>query len=401
MMNGDRSVTRLGVISSHPIQYLVPLWRALAAEPSIDLTVFYGSNQGAEPYYDPDFDREIAWDVPLVDGYRYRVLENKPRPNWGWRFEYRCPEIKQIIDDGEIDALLLVGKEFWYYLQAIRAGLKRQIPILYRAETPPPKRTRFEEAIADWQRRRLFSRFSACLCLGREQPEFYQRYGVGESRLQWAPYCVDNAFFQKQAEHYLPRRDEIRRQFGLPHGARVAVSVGKFMHRKRPMDLLQAYRRYADGDNHGLIMVGDGPLLETCRTFVERQDLPNVVFTGFLNQSEVGAAYAAADCFVLPSEVETWGLVVNEAMNFELPVITSDGVGCRHDLVEEGANGLTYAVGDQDGLADAITETFADESRCRAWGRRSREVIEAYSIEANVSGIVDALERVKATEVEA
>ena len=75
------------------------------------------------------------------------------------------------------------------------------------------------------------------------------------------------------------------------------------------------------------------------------------MFTGFVNQSELPALYAASDVFVLPSENEPWGLAVNEAMCASLPVVVSREVGCAPDLVRDGVNGYTPAAGDIAGLA--------------------------------------------------
>src|SRR5207302_10701382 len=67
---------RLAVVVAHPIQYFGPMFRRLARRPEIELTVLYASLQGAQPYKDTGFDRVIAWDVPLLEGYRHKVLRN-------------------------------------------------------------------------------------------------------------------------------------------------------------------------------------------------------------------------------------------------------------------------------------------------------------------------------------
>jgi len=80
-------------------------------------------------------------------------------------------------------------------------------------------------------------------------------------------------------------------------------------------------------------------------------------FVGFKNQTEISKYYAMSDIFVLPSDIgETWGLVVNEAMNFRLPVIVSDLVGCGSDLVKHGENGYIFKTGDIEELARYLGE---------------------------------------------
>ncbi len=112
---------------------------------------------------------------------------------------------------------------------------------------------------------------------------------------------------------------------------------------------------------------------------------------GFLNQSELPAAYIAADLLVLPSGWhETWGLVVNEAMNFGLPIVVSDRVGCAADLVRPGWNGFVVESGNV-GPWPGPPQTLVEDPELRAtFGARSRELVDGYSVERCANGIVAA-----------
>src|SRR5690242_10917715 len=68
---------RLAVLASHPIQYQAPLYRALAAHPEIDLTVFFCSDWGLKPYHDEDFGQAVKWDIDLLEGYQSEFLANR------------------------------------------------------------------------------------------------------------------------------------------------------------------------------------------------------------------------------------------------------------------------------------------------------------------------------------
>lgn len=138
-------------------------------------------------------------------------------------------------------------------------------------------------------------------------------------------------------------------------------------------------------------MVGDGKLLPELKVYAETNQIPDVHWTGFLNQTEIPRAYTAADIFVLPSAYEeTWGLVVNEAMNFKLAVVVSDKVGCAPDLVHEGINGYVFPSGDHAKLAEALDPLVASEDlRCR-YGEQSLRIVAGYSIENCATQIVEA-----------
>src|SRR5205807_7168377 len=89
-------------------------------------------------------------------------------------------------------------------------------------------------------------------------------------------------------------------------------------------------------------------------------ELNNVDFVGFVNQSRIPKYYAASDVFVLPSENETWGLAINEAMCAGLPIVASEEIGCVPDLVHNGVNGGTFVAKDVAGLANALRPILAE-----------------------------------------
>ena len=102
--------------------------------------------------------------------------------------------------------------------------------------------------------------------------------------------------------------------------------------------------------------------------------------------------FALADVFVLPSGLgETWGLVVNEAMCFGLPVIVSDIAGCGPDLVRNGVNGFIFKSGDVNELADILGRLIADRAGRAALGKKSFEIVQKYSFDADIYGLKKAL----------
>jgi glycosyltransferase involved in cell wall biosynthesis len=123
------------------------------------------------------------------------------------------------------------------------------------------------------------------------------------------------------------------------------------------------------------------------------RSLPPASFPGFKNQSELPAYYAAADVLVLPSESETWGLVVNEAMACGLPAIVSDAVGCAPDLIEEGKTGFTYPVGDVDALAGRLAALAEMKLAGHDFAPALAEKMRVYSVEAAVRGTVEAVQK--------
>ena len=116
-------------------------------------------------------------------------------------------------------------------------------------------------------------------------------------------------------------------------------------------------------------------------------------FVGFKNQTELPKYYAIADVFVLPSQTgETWGLVVNEAMCFGLPIIASDIIGCAPDLVRHGENGFVFPSGNKEKLSDSIQDLISNQEKRMRFGNESLKIIQGYNYDKDVEGILSALD---------
>lgn len=98
-----------------------------------------------------------------------------------------------------------------------------------------------------------------------------------------------------------------------------------------------------------LTIIGKGPLKEQLKTIANS----NIEFKDYVPNDQISQFYQDADVFILPSKSETWGLVVEEALNNGTPVIVSDRVGCREDLVTENT-GLVFTFDNEKSLSDAI-----------------------------------------------
>jgi len=94
---------------------------------------------------------------------------------------------------------------------------------------------------------------------------------------------------------------------------------------------------------------------------------------------------------VLPSQSETWGLVVNEAMNLECPVIVTDHVGCGPDLVIPGRTGWIYPTGDVAALSRCLGEALSDPERLRAMGVAASQEVASFSFDGLSAGLRQAL----------
>lgn len=369
------------VLNTHPVQYFAPLYKKMS-EQGLDLEVWYCSEESIKGEKDQQFGIEVKWDIPLLEGYPYRFFANHAAKgsiyggffgllNWGvlWHI-LRVPRSLAVV----------YGWGYLIQILFILCAKLRGHQVALRCESPLNQE--LLKSKRSLQLRKFFLKFfmfklvDHFLYIGQQNKRFYQFYGVADKHLFFSPYSVDNERFQKAADELLPQKKALKKALGLPEEAKVILYSGKYIPKKRPLDLLAAYQKLSMA-NVALVMVGEGELRAEMEKFVREQHLPNVFLTGFVNQSAIVQYYAIADVLVMCSEEgETWGLSTNEAMNFGVPVILSDMVGCAPDLVPtELAASHIFALGDVGGLAERVAQCLAQTSKAE-W---PRQVVDNYS----------------------
>lgn len=397
-------IPKLAIIMSHAIQYQAPLLRKITASGKIDLTAYFNWDFGVnQKSIDPEFKTKVKWDIPVLEGYKYKFLKNfslRPSSNFWGQLNFGI--VKELIQN-RYDATLIYGWNLFTNWLAFFIALIINTPIILQGESPLNQellKSGWKQKIKMVVLKRFFKHISAFLYIGEENKKFYESYGVPESKLFFCPYAVDNERFINESRLLIAKRATLRKELKIKDKDVVILFVGKLIEKKRPMDLLKAYELLFKTKNLKtktyLLFVGDGVLRPELEKYIKENNLKNVIFTGFKNQTELPKYYTMADIFVLPSGIgETWGLVVNEAMCFGLPVIVSDMVGCGADLVKSGDNGYIFPFGDVEKLVEYLEELILNKDKRKIFGKKSFEIIQNYSHEKDIEGILEALKYIK------
>lgn len=392
-----RASYSLAVLNSHPIQYFAPLYRRLAGEPDIDITLYFCSRSGLDSYEDEGFGgQRFAWDVPLVEGYDHVFLRNLmgDQPPAGF-WSLANPGVLSALRRHDYDAVWIHGHAYASHLLGVLGAALSGSVLFMRCET----HLQLERSTGRRLLRRVlmpafYGLFDACLAIGTRNAEFYRHLGVSDEKIFLVPYAVENSRFEEGAHLSGDDRARFRRDLNLPPPeVPVILFLSKLTGRKRPLDLLQAFRRVRRSrqTRAALAFVGAGPEEERLKRYAVRHEVPDVHFLGFRNQSELPAIYGISDVFVLPSQNEPWGLVVNEAMCAGLPIVVTEEVGAAADLVREGENGFSYPTGNVRVLADRLARLVSSPSLRRRMGELSSRIIGRWDLEACVRGIRQAL----------
>ena len=164
------------------------------------------------------------------------------------------------------------------------------------------------------------------------------------------------------------------------------VYVGRLSDEKQLEHIRPALQQLS---NIRLALVGDGPARKRLEQYFA--GLP-VSFQGYLRGDRLASAYASADIFVFPSRLETFGLVVVEAMAAGLPVVAAR-VGGVSEVLREGITGYTFESGDTSRLAQGIRAIAADREKMRWMGRQARAFAETQSWTAIMDELIAEYER--------
>jgi len=396
---GITKPTRIAVVNSHPIQYFAPLYAYLNAAPDLDVTALYLSDFSLRGGRDVGFGQDVTWDLDLLAGYRSVFLGNaaRTREPAGF-FSLIAPQVWNEVRSGRYDVVWLHGHNYAANHLALMAAKTAGLPVMMRGDThlalpchgiKSKLRRPVMGALYRW-----CDRF---LAVGSANAAYYRAMGVPDEKIFILPYSVDNERFVHSANLTHEQRVQVRKRYNVPPDRPVLLYAAKFTRRKRPGDLLEAARRLKIETDRlfTVIMAGSGELERELRAFCTAHALDNIVFTGFVNQSELPALYAASDVFVLPSEDEPWGLAVNEAMCASLPVVVSREVGCVADLVREGVNGYAPEAGDIEGLARALRRLIEDEGLRRRQGQESHLRMQHWGYQQCLDGMRSALAGLK------
>ncbi len=234
-------------------------------------------------------------------------------------------------------------------------------------------------------KRRITKGAECYFSTGKSTNEYFILYGATPDKLVKYPFT---SIYEKDiVKTPMSKEDKaaLREKLGIKED-KVVLSVGQFIHRKGYDVLLEAAKDISK--DVGIYIVGGEPTEEYLKVKEDRK-LDHVHFVGFKKKDELAEYYLASDLFVLPTREDIWGLVINEAMAYGLPVITTDRCVAGLELVENGENGYIVPIEDAGALAGKINLVINDANALGKMGICSAKKIEWYTFESMAKVHID------------
>jgi glycosyltransferase involved in cell wall biosynthesis len=240
----------------------------------------------------------------------------------------------------------------------------------------------------------IYRHADAIVVYGEHVRSYLEEQGVQKEKIFVAAHAVDNSVYSRAVSPQEKARHKVNLSL---EGCKVVLYLGRLEEIKGLDYLLRAFVRLSL-DDAVLVMAGDGSLYKSLMVLAQELGiLTKTRFVGYVSPEDALFYYAVADVFVLPSITmptgkETWGLVVNEAMNQGLPVIATEAVGAAAGgLVQSGVNGLVVPERDSAALAQAIERILTDAKLREEMSQNARRIIAEWDNEQMVKGFQEAI----------
>lgn len=323
-----------------------------------ELTVLYQKASSSE--------RDSKWVATSENTFKSIVLKGKSTGV----DNAICPSVIKFLNKS-YDAIIICGNASPTEMLAIKYCQIKRIPYCLEGDGAFVKNG---NGIKEIIKKNLISGGNLFFSTCEEHDKYYIHYGADKRKIRRYRFSSLRESDLLKSVISDDDKKKIRDMLGMKE-EKIVLAVGQFIPRKGFDILLSSFK--AIRNDTGLYIVGGEPT-EDYISFVEKNNLSNVHFVGFKTKQELAEYYRAANIFVLPTREDIWGLVINEAMAYGLPVITTDRCNAGLELIEDGENGYIVPVENFEELTKAIIKCFEN---LNTMGNLALTTISSYTIE--------------------
>ena len=384
---------KIAIYATNASQYHVPIYKALSKRENIDLTVLYATDIGIKGFFDEQSNAYVEWDIDLSSGYKYRIFDNLANRKSRSFFRAVNFSIVPWVIKANYDLILIQGyntfTSWLVFFAAKIAGSK----LVWRGESIIPRDSKkpIFNKIKELVLKKYFRYFDYIFYTCTGNMLYLKQYIKNTDNMRLFPCAVDNNYFSEIKSKYIQQRPILRKKYSIYEDDIVILFAARFIKRKRPYDLIKAVSKMNDG-RIVLMFCGDGPEKLTMEEAAEKLTARSI-FTGLLSQEELGKHYLIADIYTILSDYDASPKTLNEAINFDLPIIASDMLGNAPDLVIDDNNGFIVQAGDVKAIQKKLEYLLDNiEKMKRKSMLTSGNLLKNWSIEKDVEALESILE---------
>jgi len=358
-MSFKDKTTKIAIITNMPTPYRKKQFEYYSKYADIDLTVYYCTK----------IENDRFWRFKSSEGVNEIFLKGFNFFNFHFN-----PSIIYIVLMKRYDFFMVGGFSYPTVIISIillRILKKKWVMI---SDGISPKRLTNEKWYVKLFKKFILNCADAYFINGISSQKNFQSYGIKRNKIfnQYLTVDVDN-FIEKQFDG-LKCREKIRSSYNINNSI-VLNYTGRLISKKGIENLIIAIKLLNQKYDLFLFIIGEGNFKQELEE-ISDEIIDRVIFTGHVDPYELYKYYYASDIFVLPTLDDPWGLVVNEAMACQLPIIVTDAAGCSADLIKN--NGYIIKAGDVKELTKAIEDLIDPKTR-RLFGKNSRKIISKWT----------------------
>lgn len=358
---------RVAMVTNIPAPYRLPIYERVVQHKEIDFCVFFCS--GREPDREWDLQKTAFKQVYFKE--KFIAYRN--------RFIHCNPDAWSALKQFKPDVVITTGFNPTFIVAYLYARLHGAQHIAMTDGTDVTEATLSK--LHFWIRRLVYSGTKAFIGASEGSFRLYRSYGIADARMFQSHLCANNDAYQAAPV------DGKRFDF---------VFSARFVAAKNPLFAMDVAQQVAQRLKRrtSLLLLGSGEMEGEMRRKAEaiKADV-DVVFAGFVKQAELPGHYASAKVLLFPTQLDTWGVVANEACAAGLPVVVTPMAGVADDLVVTGQNGYVLPL-ELAPWVDACHALLTDAALYARFAQSSVQRVAKFSYDNAAQGICDAVKMV-------
>jgi glycosyltransferase involved in cell wall biosynthesis len=371
---------RVALITEIIAPYRIPVFNALSRNEHLDLHVVFLAETDSALRQWRVYKSEISFSYEVLPSWRLRAGKRNLLLNW---------RVRSRLGLFNPEAIICGGYNYLASWQALRWANHHQVDFILWSESNAQDARKSKSSV-EMLKMSFLNRCDRFIVPGKSSFAYLQQLGANPGSIFVAPNAVDNSLFQSEVAAARTQESAFRHEKKLPQ--KYLLYVGRLVPEKGIFDLLAAYAQLEPDvrSTIGLVFAGDGHSRSELEFAAKKVQPGTVCFPGFVHREDLAGFYAFAETLVLPTHSDPWGLVVNEAMACELPIIVTSVAGCAADLVQDGGNGFIVPPRDPGTLSRAMLTLVRDPQLRKQMSARSVEKIRSFSPESCAAGLAEA-----------
>ncbi len=334
------------------------------------------------------------WDISFFDNTKYKYII--PKDIWMFRFFNKnrfmylggFSIFKKILCNEYDKVFFKGGTRFIGPLCAILCKIKGIKTILWEQNSHETTNTTLKKCVKKFYINKRF--FDYFIAYGSHVKEFILNiHPQAASRLQVVFSAINNDKFTSRYLKLRSKRNLIRKKLDINQNEEMILFIGRLVQEKNIKTLIDTmkYLKVISELNIKCFIIGNGDQKDLLLKQIQDNNLGSIVkIINFQQFKKLSMFYCAADLFAIPSIFDPWPIVAAEAMNFALPIISSNKAGIK-DILKEGQNGYFFEAENIEQMAEKITLAIKNKTQL---GHNSAKIIEGVDLHQVCNCVIDS-----------